>query len=261
MKYVTTTKFYPDQTEPHKRKSKPKKMDDRRFHIFFDIDSTLTHTGIKTINRDVKDQFEKFKKHDCRIYFCTGRAMQEVYALNEKYDLGFYGIAEAGGILLGDMHAGMNYRLLGKRTEPDTLVSYMKKTHIPFHEDPNQSNRLSEVVLLKKSIGVRSLNSAIKKSGAKVNYYRTKNTIHVTARGVNKGAAIEFLTSNVLRIGSNTDKVIGVGDSELDLKMFEYCNESYAVGRDETVRKKATYKLRRPAPYAITELYGKLFPF
>lgn len=248
---VKKSKLYPNTA---KNNNKQKSI----YHIFFDVDSTLTHTGIRTLDREVKEAFELFKKQKCRLYFCTGRSHRDVKDLIDKYELQHcYGIAEAGGIIIGAGVSSLGYFKFGRRTEPDKLIKWMNKNKIEYKEDESQSNRLSEWVLIKESISLKKLKNAISDSKAKVEFYKTKNTLHITAKGVNKGAAIVYLTSDVLELDSQTYKTIGVGDSELDKKMFEFCDDSYAVGNDV----KAKHKLKKSPPKAVLELYNTLFPF
>jgi len=257
MKHVKEAKLYLDtEKEKHRRKKHSKIL-----HLFFDIDSTLTHTGVKTINKEVKSVFEDFKTHGCRIYFCTGRSVKDVKDLNEKYELGDYGIAEGGGIIIGVGSSNLGYHRFGKRTEPDKFITYLNQNEIPYEEDSNQSNRLSEWVLRSKSIGKMVLRRAIGNSRAKVEPHFTKNTIHITGSGINKGTAINFLASDVLELDSKTHYTIGVGDSDLDIEMFNHCDESYAVGNDKKIRRHARYRLKKMPPKSVSELYNRLFPY
>ena len=108
------------------------------YHIFFDVDSTLTHTGIHTLDKEVKEAFELFKKRKCRLYFCTGRSPSDVKTLIDKYELKHgYGIAEAGGIIIGAGPARLGYYRFGKRTEAvwkvDTTTNSGQYTRIDIN--------------------------------------------------------------------------------------------------------------------------------
>ena len=70
--------------------------DGRIIHLFFDIDSTLTHPGIKELDRGVKRIFEKLRQQKCSVYFCTGRSDHEVRDLMQMYKTDDYGVAENG---------------------------------------------------------------------------------------------------------------------------------------------------------------------
>ena len=237
-----------------------KKKSRKIFHIFFDIDSTLTQTGVKTIDKNVKTYFEKFKQSNCVIYFCTGRNYQEVINLNQIYNMGEYGIAESGGIIIG---IGRDYRYkLGDIKQPNVVIKYLEKNEIEYKLDPNQKNRLTSFVILKESIKKQILQKAIKNSKANVSLHMAKNTFHITASKIDKGAAINYLVGpKELDLDFELHQTIGVGDSDLDIPMFKHCNDSFSVGDNKTVRRAANHNLRKKAPFAVEELYKKLFKY
>lgn len=261
--------FYPLTKKPvdnKKQQTKSKINDDnyrRILYIFFDIDSTLTHEGVSTINSDIKSDFEDFKKHECKLYFCSGRSYQDINRLMKMYNLKPYGIAESGGIILGigDPERGLKF---GDRTEPDKVLAYLRHNGIKYSEDQNQVNRRTEVVIEKKSIKWSILKAAIKHSKAKVDCRISKAAYHITKKGVDKGTAIEYLKSEELELNKKIHKTIGVGDSDLDIPMIQFCDEFYAVANCDEMVKKAIQKkniLKNKAPKAIEELYHRLFQF
>lgn len=274
---ITPYAVYPLTKKTRKKKTKKKKtriISDENYkrilHIFFDIDSTLTHKGITSINRNVKSIFEKFKAHNCNLYFCTGRAYQEVKRLTKRYRFGHeYGIAENGGIILGMEDPESGFKRTDK-TEPNKVRKHLHDNKIPYQEDSNQKNRKTEIVIDLKSITPGKLNTAIRGSKASVECHQSKKAYHITKNGINKGTAIEVLTSDELEVDSESEKVIGVGDSELDVKMFDYCDEGYLVPGDnklknqirknKKIRNKVVF-LKKTAPHSVAELYELLFPF
>lgn len=228
-------------------------------HVFFDIDSTLTHPGVGTINRNVKGVFGRFMKLNCFVYFCTGRSSQEVENLIKMYETSPYGIAENGGIILG---SNLPYKKLGDRKEPDKFIRYLNKAGIQYSLDPKQQSRKTEHIILRESLEVASLKRAIRKSKIPVEVHSSKNTYHISKERINKGAAIMHLSSEEeLSLGEDHE-IIAVGDSDLDIPMFEVANSSYAVGNaDPLVKKKAKYTLKSKAPEAVEELYNKIFKY
>ncbi len=57
-------------------------------------------------------------------------------------------------------------------------------------------------------------------------------------------------------------ETIAMGDSDLDIPMFEFCDISYAVANsNKSVKSKADVILNSKTPYAIEELYNKLFTY
>lgn len=231
----------------------------RLLHLFFDIDSTLTHPGIKILDRGVRSVFAKFRKQKCSVYFCTGRADHEVRALMKMYKTDDYGIAENGGIIINSTLPACKF---GDRAEPDKLITHMNNSQIPFCFDPDQQTRKTEYVITKDSIKRRRLEKAVKDSGARVSIHESKNTYHVGKADVDKGTAMVYLTGpDELGLDRDVHLVVAVGDSDLDIPMFEHADRSYAVGNaDRTVKAKATIRLREKAPKAVAEIYAHLFP-
>ena len=252
-------KMYP-VLETQEDESSPKMI-----HIFADIDSTLTHTGISALNRNVKSLIQKFTEKNCNFYFCTGRSYQDVTRLMRLYDTGEYGIAENGGIILG-IPKEQGRRV--DRKQPNKLIQYLLKKKISFTVDPKQKNRRTEYVLMRKSITETELKKAIRLSTANVEYHASKNTYHISQKGINKGTAIEFLTSSEeLDLDPEIDEVIAIGDSGLDIPMFKYVEKGYFVGKPTPILKKKLDKFKGKVkkvsepPNALVELYQDLFPY
>ena len=258
---IRSFKFYPLGIK--KGKTQTADITPRRrkiLHIFFDIDSTLTHQGITTLNRNVKEMFGKFIEQNCYVYFCTGRSSQDVKKLIKIYKTSPYGIAENGGIII---NSSLPYEKFGDRTEPDKLIQYLTIQNIPYELDVNQQSRKTECIIMKEKIERSKLIRAAKKSKADVEIHASKNTYHISKKGVNKGSAIEYMISNEeLDLGCDRHEIIAVGDSDLDIPMFEHVDYSYAVkDAADTVKKKAKYTLKNKAPKAIEEVYCKLFTY
>ncbi len=240
---------------PKKRRPRTGKLR----YIFFDIDSTLTHTGVSSLNKSIKSVFDDFLGQNCSIFFCTGRSSQDVKKLIKQYKTSPYGIAENGGIII---NSSLPNEKFGDRYDPDKLLTYLSDNQIDYKLDDNQQNRKTENILVKNSISPRTLSKSIKNSKLCVEFHTSKNTHHISKKGINKGTAIEYMTSQD-ELGLSSDhETIAVGDSDLDMPMFDFCDISYAVAdADKTVQTKANYVLKSKAPYAIKELYDKLFAY
>jgi HAD superfamily hydrolase (TIGR01484 family) len=270
--------FYPITKEEDKTKKKSTKTKkilgktkNKLFHIFFDIDSTLTHNGMKTIDWRIRNVFDKFHEQNCTLYFCTGRNYQQVIDLTDGYQLGHpYGIAENGGVIVGIGGTAKPYEY-GKINEPRKLIHYMDNSEIRYKLDKEQKNRKTEYCIALDSIDEGDLKNAIRDSNAKVEYHKSKRAYHIMQENVNKGTSIIHLVSDELKLDSDTDEVIGMGDSGLDIKMFEYCDRGYLVSNASSELKRDIPKnpqlrekvqlLKNSAPWAAGELYDRLFKF
>ena len=134
-------------------------------HIFFDIDSTITHSPSPVIYREIKDKFANFTEKNVNVYFCTGRDQTQVKKLIAQFNTSPYGIAEAGGIII---NSNLPNCKLGDRTEPDRLLKYIQNKYTKAQIDEKQQSRITEVILKKSTITITQLNNAIKKSKAKL---------------------------------------------------------------------------------------------
>ncbi len=211
-------------------------VDEREYkivYVFADIDSTLTHTGTSTINHDVESIINKIKDHNGEFYFCSGRSSQNIDELIKKYRTGEYGIAENGGIIVGMRESK---RTFGNRSEPKKLMKYLLK-HTTAKIDPNQSSRVTEIVILANSIKEHELEDARKKTNANIEYHASKNTYHISEKGINKGTAIDFL-ANELHFDSELDYLVAIGDSDLDIPMFEHVAKGFLVEPNKDMKKK-----------------------
>lgn len=245
------------EVEIHKDKTEI--VINRVHHIFFDVDSTLTHQGIETPGTRVRDVFDDLIQAECRLYFCTGRALSDVRNLMRRYDIRHdYSIAEGGGILIEGIK---DYTEIGDRYNVDKFMHYMRSHGIRYREDLNQMNRITEFVILKKGISEKVLQNAITNSNINVEYHASNNAYHISKKGINKGTAVRKIKER-LRLETRYHKFIGMGDSDLDLPMFAECDDCYIVN-GSTLCDKSTncYQLSTHAPDAIEELRDLLIPF
>lgn len=228
-------------------------------HIFFDIDSTITHRPTSIIYREMKDKFARFTDK-ATVYFCTGRDKKQVIDLIKRYGTSPRGIAEAGGIIIGSTR--LDNERNGDRREPDKLWSFIKENYPKARTDEKQQSHETEVILKQNTITKSELKQAIKKSKAEVESHATKNTYHITAKGIDKGTAILYLTgADELDFGER-HKLYSVGDSDLDIPMFKVTNRSYAVkNADDVVKKAADVILTMDGVNGIDEIYDDMFGF
>lgn len=219
-------------------------------HYFFDIDSTLTSGAPGFIHYEVNEIFEKMKNLGVRIYFVTGRAMDDVIKLMKKYPVRNQAIAENGGIIIGFGDGG--YEEIGNRTPPVEFIDYLRGKNYNPQEDTEQMGRLTEMVLFRNSISQNSIKTSriqAKKKGIKVTILESQNSYHITKEGIDKGEALNYLC-NKLNIGSKHDEIVSVGDSGLDVPMFKKSHRSFLMGN-------ATKDARKNAPKRTIRLKGK----
>ena len=253
----------PKTTKRDRRRKETVKKGHMDYYIFFDIDSTLTKK-LGIVETDVRKIFQRMKEQNTAVIFCTGRSAKDIGWLIKEYGTSKYGIAEAGGIIIGTEHP---YHRFGSIQPPKKVIKYMKDHGIEHIYDPDQHPRLTEYVLRRNPATESGLARAVKNTDNVVDCHSTPNTIHVTKKDVNKGTAIKHLASVDLQLDRDIDKLIGVGDSQLDFPMFEECDENYLVAkRNSKMHRKAMRnkslkiaKRLNPAPDSIRELYRILY--
>ena len=90
------------------------------------------------------------------------------------------------------------------------------------------------------------------------------DTYHISKRGVNKGTAIEYLTSE-LNLDSKIHYHVAVGDSDLDMPMFRYVDKGFLINPDkkmkEECKKIKKIKFIGNTPKALKNMYQDLFPY
>lgn len=205
--------------------------------LFFDIDSTLTQGDPGNIHPKIESIFNKITDKGIRIFFITGRGMSDVSTLTKCYSVEKYAIAENGGIILGFGPDG--YIEFGNKKEPKKILTYLQiKYSTP--EDMKQGIRLTEVIFLQKDITLKRLNSVIKSKKAKVDIHPSKNSYHVSQRGINKGTAMLQLCK-LLHI--DNQMIIAIGDADMDIPMLKKADYSFAVGNASEGVKKAAKKV------------------
>ena len=194
-------------------------VDNNRFikHYFFDIDSTLTSGTPGHIEMQVHEIFQNMKDLEVRIYFSTGRSMEDVQKLINDYPVRPQAIAENGGIIIG--YCDKSYDDVGDRRHPVRFVKFLKDNGYEILEDTNQMGRITEMVLEKTpNLPRTTINKAQKSAaikGIKISILESQNAYHITQQGIDKGSALTDL-SNRLKLGSY-DEIVSVGDSELDI--------------------------------------------
>lgn len=228
----------------------------RNIHFFFDIDSTLTDGPPGILDRKVRPLFNKMQNDNgYRIYLASGRTLPQV--IDDIADLNVepYAIAESGGIIIGIGTKGIV--LHGDRTEPDKLLTYLKQHFRKNLEDVLSRYRLTERIF-KNTLDESKFREYATRAKAKVDIHASKTSYHVSKEKINKGSALKKLTHDV-RFGDR-DYVIVVGDSGLDVPMFEEADFSFAVGNaTDDAKIAASISLEQKNFDGVIEMYNCWF--
>ena len=230
---------------------------DKTCHFFFDVDSTLTEGPPGTIRHDVRSIFNKLKNAGFYIYLASGRSEPQLQEDMDELDVNPYGIAESGGIII---KGKANRKIMADNTEPNNAFAYMRRKYRnKIKEDVKQGPRVTEKIVL-STMTKRDFKKCVKKSKAKVEVHDSKTAYHISNKNINKGAAIHEL-ARYLHWGDN-DVIVAVGDSGLDVPMFEKAMVSFAVGNSSNDAKKAaSVVLGRKFVDGVREMYDDWFKF
>ena len=176
--------------------------------------------------------------------------MSELAKLTQRYKVSENCIAENGGIILG--LTSDNYYEFGDISDPRKVRNYLW-TEYGVGEDMDQADRFTEVVFLQDEVTPDQIREAKKQTGAKVDIHASKNSYHVSKKGINKGSAILELAT---RKHWGNDFLMAVGDADMDIPMFESVDYIFAVGNaSEGAKNVAGYVLEGKYEQGIGEIY------
>ena len=233
----------------------------RTCHFFFDIDSTLTrYTG--TINKKVKPLLKTMGENNNYLYLASGRSHTQIMEDMKKLEyVEDYAIAENGGIILRGYAPDTECRF-GSKGEPLRVLDTLKKNYNDgIRIDKEQGIRLTEIILLQTSVLTKQdIENTIKEIGADAQVLSSKNSFHISKKGVDKGSALEKLTS-YLDLGN--DLTIAVGDSELDVPMFKATDYGFAPNNASeeicSMNEKRPIIMSKTYFEGVIEMYEKYF--
>jgi len=207
--------------------------------VFADIDGTMTDERDK-ITPSVVEALARLEKAGVQVVPASGNAYPIAYTVARYMPGPGWAVGENGGVygLRGD------YKLAGEpvREElrriireklPGVLVeswqNEFRYVDLAFHPAPG----------LSPGEAVREARRVLEPHGFEV--LNSGYAIHVHRRGVNKGAAIPLVLE---AMGVSDALVVAVGDSEVDVAMFEAADLSIALGNSPPgVREKASIRL------------------
>lgn len=219
--------------------------------FIFDVDGTLTQLGgVGTIHPKIEEIFSNIVGKGIRIYIATGRPMDDLNTIIQNYPVEKNSICENGGIILG--FPPDNYFEFGKKTEPNKVLDYLQSKY-GIKEDMIQGERFTEVIFLQNDVSMDQINEAISKTKAKVSINPSEKSYHISKHGVNKGTAIIELAK---RKHWGTSMIIAVGDTDMDIPMFEKSTYSFAMGNATDAAKAAANQILNGAyEKGIEEIY------
>ncbi len=193
--------------------------------ISIDVDGTLTDSG-GIIDTKAIDLLRKIMSLGIPIFLNTGRSVWENYTLSHFLGFSKFGISENGGVIfykdpmkvivLGDISdAYQAYEILSKKIEGVIINQRMP--------------RLTEIIL-ERNIDINEANKILQEYRVNAKIVDSGYAFHLSSKHINKGYALKVLC-NALKIDNND--VASIGDSEVDLPMFEASGISFWVSNNK----------------------------
>ena len=214
----------------------------RNCRFIFDIDGTLSSDRF-SLDRGLKEIFKKMKDKGFWIHFATGRSSGDLADLIEKYNIQLQGISENGGVVV--LSRTCDKEFANRECGPDQTYQCLRKRFKgKIIQDMDQGSRRTEVII-KTDLNQSKLEKCAKEHRTVI--LASKTSYHIAEKGVNKGAAIKWLSQ---KENWGNDLLIAVGDSDLDVPMFDHkiVDHSFAVGN-------ASPKAKHSAEYVLEDSY------
>ncbi|MEM1632583.1 MAG: phosphoglycolate phosphatase [Thermofilum sp.] len=209
--------------------------------VLADVDLTLTDER-RRISSRVVAALEELDKAGFPVVLASANAYPLTYSLARYLPTSGWVISENGGVVGREDRVkvavdfdAQAFRRLILELLPDVLEDSWQ----------NSYRRVDLTFRIKAGLdpreAVRRARSALEALGLEVSY--SVVAVHVHPPGVNKGRGVEILLE---MLEEKPEKIVAIGDSEVDVSMFEKSDVSVALANaPEEVKAKATYVTRR----------------
>jgi len=192
--------------------------------ISVDVDGTLTDPS-GTIDTEAIYLLREIMSMGVQVFLNTGRSIWENYTLSHFLGLSKFGISENGGVIfykhpmnvkvLGDISdAYQAYEILAKKMEGVIINQRMP--------------RLTEI-LLERNIDINEANKILQEYRVNAKIVDSGYAFHLSSKQINKGYALKVLCQ---ALGIDKNDVASIGDSEVDIPMFEASGVSFWVSKN-----------------------------
>ncbi len=221
--------------------------------VALDIDGTITRPD-GTIPPESWGAIHKLEKNGVKVILVSGNAICVLLGLKHYSGATGAAIGENGGVILYNSRI----HVLGSRTD---FLERARKAVIEelgdvLEESVQNPYRHVDYAFMSRNPGIsrrmiaESIEMILKKNGlTSLEVLDSGVAFHIHEIGVNKGAGLEKACE---LMGINTGDVVAIGDSEVDLTLFEKAGKSVAVGN-------AIPELKEKADIVLEETYFKGF--
>ncbi len=216
-----------------------------------DVDGTLTDENY-LIDLKAIEAIRALERNNVKVLLSTGNAVPYAMCLGRYIGTSGPVIAENGGVIYYEE----KLHLLADRGKAEKALKALKGFFGDrVVESITNQFRLADLVIL-RTLDVNELRKTLK--GFPVKVYDSKFAIHVIDREIDKGKA---LVKALNLMGVKRSEVAVIGDSELDLSMFQVSSFSVALKNSpEKLKRKANYVTKKKYGGGFVEAVKRIFP-
>lgn len=179
-----------------------------------DYDGTLATKG--AVPEKAVDALEHLRASDRHLFLVTGRQLEDLRKVFDRFDLFEWVVAENGAVLF---HPGTNeIRELGSAPPPEFAERLREQGVDPLS--------LGEVIVATWEPHQGTVLEVIRELGLELQIVFNKGAVMVLPPGVNKATGLHAALEAA---GISAHNVAGIGDAENDLAFLDLCECSVAV--------------------------------
>ena len=194
-----------------------------------DIDGTLTDKELH-LHPAVVASLQRLEAHELPVSLATANAMPVGWAIQTYMGASGPLIAENGGVVM----FGEEVEVLGDRRIALEAFEDLKK-HFPTVTE-SFTNRFRSVGVSMRATGnIEKLREFVDEHYPELNLMDSAYNYHLIEKRISKGDALKRV---VKRLKLDLERVVALGDSDVDVSMFELVGYSIAVGNASEAAKK-----------------------
>ncbi len=199
-----------------------------------DIDGTLTENGGGAVHLAALAKLRYLEKLGHNVIYVTGRSSIEAYVLAVFGGTTRLAVGENGGAITV---APQEHYLLASKEKCMTGYEILKKSIDGVQIKP-VFPRMTEVVML-RTFDIKEGQKILDEHGLPLYLNDSKYAYHINEKGVDKALGLK----QALRmLKAEPEEVVGIGDSETDIPMFDVCSCSIALGHaEDNVKQRASH--------------------
>jgi len=224
-----------------------------RTAVFIDVDWTLTDRSRKVSSR-VVSILERLVGRGYLVAFASATAYPIVYGLARYLPSSGVVVAENGGVVGYDKA----FHVLGSIDKEKVIRTALEELSCCLEDTWQNLFRFVDVAFIIKGgvdpgFAVSRARSIFEEMSLEVRYSGV--ALHVHPPGINKGFGVRRVLE---MLGENPDRVVAIGDSEVDIDMFRVADFSACPSHaPEEVKRSVDYVASKPYSDGFIEIAEK----